>query len=172
MRLRVTLGGRQAVVDLPDLPGAVPGVDEAPLPADLRPVAPGLYSVLLEGRSFEVAIEAPAEGEESGRLSVDGKSASWSVEDERRHRSRLSTGGEGGATSGGAYTVSAPMPGRVVAVPVAAGDAVARGQTVVVLEAMKMESALTTPHAGRVVEVLVSPGQTVRQRQALVRLDG
>jgi biotin carboxyl carrier protein len=43
---------------------------------------------------------------------------------------------------------------------------------VVVLEAMKMESALTTPHAGRVVEVLVSPGQTVRQRQALVRLDG
>jgi len=172
VRLRVTLGERQVVVDLPDLPGALPAVDGAPLPADLRPVAPGLYSVLLDGRSFEVAIEAPAEGEVAGRLSVDGEAASWTVEDERRHRSRQSAAGGGGATPGGAYTVAAPMPGRVVAVPVAAGDAVSRGQTVVVLEAMKMESALTAPHAGRVVEVLVSPGQTVRQRQALVRLDG
>jgi biotin carboxyl carrier protein len=172
VRLRVTLGERQMVVDLPDLPGTLPAVDGEALPADLRPIAPGLYSVLLDGRSFEVAIEAPAEGEEAGRLTVGGAAASWTVEDERRHRSRQSAAGGGGATPAGAYTVAAPMAGRVVAVPVAAGDTVVRGQTVVVLEAMKMESALTTPRAGRVVEVLVSPGQTVRQREALVRLDG
>jgi biotin carboxyl carrier protein len=41
----------------------------------------------------------------------------------------------------------------------------------VVLEAMKMESALTAPHSGIVAEVLVGPGQTVQQRQPLVRLD-
>jgi biotin carboxyl carrier protein len=69
-------------------------------------------------------------------------------------------------------TVAAPMPGRVVAIPVSVGDEVQRGQTVVVLEAMKMESSLATPHPGKVVEVLVSPGQTVQQRQALVRIDG
>jgi biotin carboxyl carrier protein len=175
VRLRVTLGERELLVVLPDLPGGVPDVDEAPLAADLRPVAPGLYSVLLDGRSFEVAIEAPADGAaggEAGRLSVDGRSTSWSVEDERRHRSRRGAAAGESAGGGGAVTIAAPMPGRVVAVPVAAGESVERGQTVVVLEAMKMESALTTPHAGRVVEVLVSPGQTVRQRQALVRVDG
>jgi biotin carboxyl carrier protein len=136
------------------------------------------YSVLLDGRSSEVAMEAPAEGpegtggEEPGRVGVDGRWATWSVEDERRHRSRQDAAAAGAGLSGGMVTVSAPMPGRVVAVPVAPGDAVERGQTVVVLEAMKMESALTTPHTGRVAEVLVSPGQTVRQRQALVRVDG
>ena len=63
------------------------------------------------------------------------------------------------------------MPGRVVAVPVAPGTTVERGQPLVVLEAMKMESALSAPHPGVVTDVLVTPGQTVQQRQPLVRIE-
>ena len=59
-----------------------------------------------------------------------------------------------GASDG---ALRAPMPGRIVATPVKSGDTVAKGQTVVVLEAMKMEHALTAPFDG-VVDISVSVG--------------
>lgn len=167
MRLRVTLGTRELTVELPDLPGSPPLIDGDATAADLRRIQPGLYSVLLDGRSFEVTLD---EGDAT-RVEVDGLTLELQVEDERRRAARAGAAGAGGA-AGGAVTVGAPMPGRVVAVPVAVGDAVEKGQPVVVLEAMKMESALAAPLAGHVAEVLVSPGQTVQQRQALVRIEG
>jgi acetyl/propionyl-CoA carboxylase alpha subunit len=65
-----------------------------------------------------------------------------------------------GAATGGPSdgALRAPMPGRIVAAPVKAGDAVAKGQTVVVLEAMKMEHALTAPFDGVVEAVNVAVG--------------
>ncbi|WP_101851018.1 ATP-binding protein [Kocuria flava] len=63
----------------------------------------------------------------------------------------------------------APMPGTVVAVPVAPGERVAEGQTVVVVEAMKMEHRLTAPSAGT-AEVSVRPGERVRLHQLLARV--
>ena len=61
------------------------------------------------------------------------------------------------------------MPGTVVAVPAATGDRVAEGQTVVVVEAMKMEHRLTAPTAGT-VEVSVRAGEQVRLHQLLARV--
>jgi biotin carboxyl carrier protein len=55
----------------------------------------------------------------------------------------------------------APMPGTILSVAVAVGDRVARGQTVLVLEAMKMKNAIKSPQAAVVAEVLVQPGQAV-----------
>ncbi|HEY8477686.1 MAG TPA: biotin/lipoyl-containing protein [Chloroflexota bacterium] len=68
-------------------------------------------------------------------------------------------------------TVTAPMPGLVVAVTVAPGDTVRRGQTVAVLEAMKMENDLVAPRDGRVADVPVRPGQSVNMGQPLVILE-
>jgi biotin carboxyl carrier protein len=176
VKLRVTLAGRDVLVDLPDLPGVSPRVDGDPAGAEVRRLGPGHYGVLLDGRSFEVLLDL-AGGTEGGAgeglVSVDGRTLPLRVEDERLRAGGAGAGKAGaGGGAGGAVTVAAPMPGRVVAVPVNPGDQVLRGQTVVVLEAMKMESSLATPHPGTVVEVLVSPGQTVQQRQALVRIDG
>ncbi|MFV0308701.1 MAG: carboxyl transferase domain-containing protein [Desertimonas sp.] len=67
--------------------------------------------------------------------------------------------------------VRSPAPGLVVAVPVAAGDTVAAGQTVAVVEAMKMETAVTTPVGGRVREVLVAANVQVPAGAPLVRVD-
>nr|MBA3605018.1 ATP-grasp domain-containing protein [Acidimicrobiia bacterium] len=67
--------------------------------------------------------------------------------------------------------VRAPAPGLVVAVPVTAGDEVATGATVAVLEAMKMETAVTTPIAGRVRDVLVAANVQVAGGAPLVRVD-
>ena len=64
--------------------------------------------------------------------------------------------------------VRAPMPGMVLGIPMESGAKVERGQTVVVLEAMKMENDLASPITGTVKEVRVSKGQTVNQGDVLV----
>lgn len=87
-------------------------------------------------------------------------------------RQRRATAG-GGATGadGGPRPVVAPMPGKIVKVLVAAGDAVAARQGVVVVEAMKMENELRSPKDGRVVEVLVSEGVLVEAGRPLVVIE-
>lgn len=77
--------------------------------------------------------------------------------------------GAGGATSDGA--ILAPMPGKVIAVDVTAGDTVTKGQKLLVLEAMKMEHALTAPFDGTVAELTVAVGSQVQVEALLVRVE-
>ncbi|HET7771538.1 MAG TPA: acetyl-CoA carboxylase biotin carboxyl carrier protein subunit [Chloroflexota bacterium] len=129
----------------------------------VRRLRPGLYSVLADGRSYEVALDGEV-------AYVDGAAVPIEIED-RLALALASVAGGAGTAGHGTVTVAAPMPGRIVAVPVTPGTQVERGQSIVVLEAMKMESTIAAPAAGVVSEVLVQPGQAVTQRQALVRID-
>jgi biotin carboxyl carrier protein len=74
----------------------------------------------------------------------------------------------GGAT--GPTTMRSPIPGRVVKVLVKVNDPVTAGQTVIVLEAMKMENELRAPRAGRVTTVHCTEGAAVEAGQDLVVL--
>ena len=67
--------------------------------------------------------------------------------------------------------IEAPMPGKVTAVEVAAGDKVEKGQRLLTLEAMKMEHALTAPFDGTVAELSASPGQQVTEGTLLVKVE-
>jgi 3-methylcrotonyl-CoA carboxylase alpha subunit len=71
----------------------------------------------------------------------------------------------------GAGTIHAPMPGMVTSVAVAEGDTVVAGQTLLTLEAMKMEQPLKAPFAGVVAELPVSAGQQVAAEALLVRIE-
>jgi 3-methylcrotonyl-CoA carboxylase alpha subunit len=83
---------------------------------------------------------------------------------------RLGTprGSAGGAVSDG--TILSPMPGRIIAVDVAAGDAVVKGQKLLTLEAMKMEHSLTAPFDGIVAELNAIAGAQVQVEALLVRV--
>ncbi|GAA3912828.1 acetyl-CoA carboxylase biotin carboxylase subunit [Streptomyces lacrimifluminis] len=72
-----------------------------------------------------------------------------------------------GAAHAGADSLTAPMPGTVTVVKVAVGDEVAAGQSLLVVEAMKMEHVIAAPHAGTVAELDVTPGTTVAMDQVL-----
>jgi 3-methylcrotonyl-CoA carboxylase alpha subunit len=75
---------------------------------------------------------------------------------------------DGDVEAGGG--LAAPMPGKVVAVLVAAGDRVSRGQPLVVMEAMKMEHTITAPADGEVAEVRHGVGEQVAEGAALITL--
>ena len=86
----------------------------------------------------------------------------WHVRDHDPVGRRLT-----GAAHAGADTLTAPMPGTVTVVKVAVGDEVAAGQSLLVVEAMKMEHVISAPHAGTVTELDVTPGTTVAMDQVL-----
>lgn len=68
----------------------------------------------------------------------------------------------------GVNVVKAALPGVIASISVRPGDAVALGQQLCVIEAMKMQNVIRAPQAGTIKQVLVSVGQTVKQRQPLV----
>ena len=70
-----------------------------------------------------------------------------------------------------ASELAAPMPGQVRAVSVAEGDAVTKGQTLLVLEAMKMEIRIQAPRDGKVAKLFVQQGQTVEREQMLIEIE-
>jgi 3-methylcrotonyl-CoA carboxylase alpha subunit len=87
---------------------------------------------------------------------------------------RLSLGGAGGSDTGAMAfdgAIRTPMPGRIARVAVSAGDAVRAGETLVVLEAMKMEHALASPVDARVIAVAARVGDQVVENLVVVRLD-
>jgi acetyl-CoA/propionyl-CoA carboxylase biotin carboxyl carrier protein len=86
----------------------------------------------------------------------------WHVRDHDPVAESLTRGAHAGADS-----LTAPMPGTVTVVKVAVGDEVTAGQSLLVVEAMKMEHVISAPHAGTVAELDVTPGTTVAMDQVL-----
>ncbi|MFE2077895.1 ATP-binding protein, partial [Streptomyces misionensis] len=86
----------------------------------------------------------------------------WQVRDHDPVADSLSQAAHAGADS-----LTAPMPGTVTVVKVAVGDEVVAGQSLLVVEAMKMEHVISAPHAGTVAELDVTPGTTVAMDQVL-----
>ena len=124
----------------------------AALLGDDRPGGPGhprTVEVVVGGWRFELEVE-------------DARRA------DLRERARRNRGTIAGAD--GPLEIHAMIPGRVVAVAVAPGDVVAAGQTLLVVEAMKMQNELRTPRDGMVERVAVGVGETIDLGDLLVVL--
>jgi glutaconyl-CoA/methylmalonyl-CoA decarboxylase subunit gamma len=132
--------------------------------ADVAPLPDGeSYSLLVDGRSYEVAVE---EDGTTLRVRLGGHTFRASVRDplEKVLREVRPAGAAAGSV------LAAPMPGLVVALKVAVGDAVAAGQALLVMEAMKMQNELSAEVDGVVRAVHVEVGQSVEAGQPLVTL--
>jgi biotin carboxyl carrier protein len=151
MKWRVVVDGRALEIDSEQL-------------GNVRQVEPGVYSVLLDGASFEVRILPSSQG--GLTATVAGRRFAVEVSDPR-DASRVSRASIGS----GRQNVTAPMPGKVVRVLVAAGDVVEAAQGLVVVEAMKMQNELKAARPGRVAEIRTRDGETVGAGDVLLVLE-
>lgn len=126
----------------------------------IEAVEPGVYSVLVDGRSYEARVE-----QSDGCLVVfiDGHRFEVEIQDPRRWSRHPGKPGIAGRLH-----VTAPMPGKIVRLLVAEGDTVEAGQGLLVVEAMKMQNEMKSTRAGQVVEVRVQDGATVSAGDTLV----
>ncbi len=122
-----------------------------------------VYSLIVDGKSQEGYV---ARGEDDWQVLLHGRLFPITVEDEREKRLRSAAGG--GVAETGEFHLRAPMPGLVVAIPVEEGQAIKRGQVLVILESMKMQNELKAPRDGTVGRLRVKAGETVEQKQTLL----
>jgi biotin carboxyl carrier protein len=162
MRYITTVEGRQFLVEIIDdkhirVDGKVYEVDFESVSG--QPV----YSLIVDGKSHEAYV---AQGEENWQVLLRGRLFPILVEDEREKRLRSAAGG--GVAETGEFHLKAPMPGLVVAIPVAEGQPVKKGEVLLILESMKMQNELKAPRDGTVGRLRVKPGETVEQKQTLL----
>jgi biotin carboxyl carrier protein len=139
-------------------------LDGRELPLDVVSAQDGMLSLLLQGKSYEVKQETV--GAESNVV-VGQERFSVSVRDPRSYRSRRRSG----ASEQGVMKIKAPMPGKVVRILAPAGAQVEIGQSVVVIEAMKMQNELKAPKTGVVKKISVAEGAAVEAGQALAEVE-
>ncbi len=167
MNLSMTVGGRTFRVEVAlEGQGLVLKVEGSEFRATVEPSGRG-YHVRMGPRGYEVWVE----GE---RVMVDGRPLEVSVEGLFGGHEETAQGVSSVELAGSAAapgSVYPPMPGRVIAVNVQAGDFVRVGTPLLVLEAMKMQNEIPSPREGRVKEVRVTPGQSVGPNDPLVILE-
>jgi biotin carboxyl carrier protein len=139
-------------------------LDGRELPLDVIAGEAGVLSLLLAGKSY--AVKQENAGTET-KVVVGQERFSVSVRDPRSFRSRHSAG----ATTQGIKKITAPMPGKVVRLLVAEGSAVEAGQSVIVIEAMKMQNELKAPKSGVLKKINIAEGAAVEAGQALAEVE-
>ena len=131
---------------------------------ELADLGAGDYSVLLGGSQYTVHV-ARSEGRRF-QATVNGTALAVEVVDPRSLSARRAD-----AADSSAREVRAPMPGKVLAVLVKAGDRVKAEQGLVVVEAMKMQNELRSPRGGRVTAVRARRGDSVSAGETLVVIE-
>ncbi len=162
MKYMTTVNGQTYTIDI--LPDGKLLIDGEPRDVDFLSLdGKTLYSMLYDNMSYEGLVEE-AEGEYD--VLLWGALYRVKVLDEREQR--LANSSAGFVPDDVEIVIRAPMPGLIIAVPVEPGQVVEAGQTLVILESMKMENELKAPRAGQVHQVSVKPGDSVEHNKRLV----
>lgn len=126
----------------------------------------GTLSLLIDQRSLEAIVD---ERDDTWEVLLHGELYTVHVQDERAYRLAQARGQLSDAAE--AMIIRSPMPGLILEVLVEEGSRVEKGQTVVILESMKMENELRAGRDGVVMRVHVSKGDSVEKNQELATID-
>jgi len=135
-------------------PAAFEPVPTAGAPVQTNDAGEEIYTVEVEGKSYTVTV---ANGGDVSAIAGAGSAAP-------------AAGSAAPVAATGGAPVNAPLAGTVVKVLVKPGQAVAEGETIIILEAMKMETSVSAPAAGSIVEVRVQGGDSCAVGDVLVTL--
>lgn len=166
--MEIHIGDRVADVELISKEGnkVQLSIDGTPYDVDIVMAENGNCSVLHEGNSFNVEF-IRNEGGKKYDINILNRSYVVDIVDTQAKYLRMKRGSEEKQDD----KLVAPMPGKVVKIPVQVGDHLAAGDTAIVLEAMKMQSNYKVSSDCVVKEILVNEGDTVKANQVLIMLD-
>tara|TARA_Y100001978_G_scaffold194853_1_gene202425 strand:- start:503 stop:988 length:486 start_codon:yes stop_codon:yes gene_type:complete len=133
---------------------------------DWKPVGPGVYDVRMGTKNVRIETREGPDADGHVRIRVNGVEHQLQVLDDQKML--LESMGMSAGAEAVESAVEAPMPGKVLEVKVAAGDEVAAGDALLVLEAMKMENVLRAPRDGKIERVDAPVGQAVEKGAVLV----
>jgi biotin carboxyl carrier protein len=142
-------------------------VDAKEYDLDMIQVENGIYSVLYKGRSYNVEL---IETSSPKKYSVNTFYHSYEAEiidAESKYQQARNSGNLESTES----MITSPMPGKIVKIPVELGSEVKKGDTVIIISAMKMESEYKAMKDGLVKEIFVCEGDTIDGNQPLVFID-
>jgi biotin carboxyl carrier protein len=162
VKLRLTVNGVEKEVECnAEIENCRFRIDNTEGTAAVETASPGVYSILIDGVNYDARVERTPDGMV---VAIAGERFDISVHDPRRWSPKSAGGSEGAAT------LTSPMPGKVVRVLVATGDAVEAGQGILVVEAMKMQNELKAPRAGHVISLTAREGSTVVAGESLATI--
>ncbi len=168
MKYFVEVGGREHEVSIKPQPDGTLAVDIAgrAVPVETTPHGAKELTVKVGNRVLDLTVEGtpPQLGVVGG-----GQRTYVKVESERM---RMANRASGGGAGGKERDVRSPMPGRLVKNLVNVGDVVGAGQSVAIVEAMKMENEVKAKKGGTVAKVHVAAGATVEGNAVLVTFEG
>ncbi len=169
MSLEIKLGDRTAKVELLAESGNQVKimVDDNEYDLDCYQVEKGVYSILFKGRSYNVEL---IDTDSPKKYSVNTFYHSYDAEiiDAETKYLQARTGGD---SEDEQSTIISPMPGKVVKIQVALGDEVKKGDTVIIISAMKMESEYKAGKDGTISEIFVNEEDTIKANQALIHIE-
>ena len=119
-----------------------------------------IYKIKVNGKTYKVELEAMDEVASKTPAKVEEKKV------EATPAPAAAVTGEGNGTP-----VVSPIQGTVLDIKVKVGDKVKKGQTVCIVEAMKLENEVVSPFEGQVAEILVSKGQNVKAKEPIVIIE-
>jgi acetyl/propionyl-CoA carboxylase alpha subunit len=146
--------------------GAI-SVDGQPFAWDLVAVAPGLFHILHAGRSYTAEVVSAEFATKVFQFKINGQLLELQAKD--RFDLLLDKLGMSNAAASKVNELKAPMPGLIVDIRVAPGQAVQKGDPLLVLEAMKMENILKAPSDGIVGAIKIGLRDNVTKGQVLIQ---
>ncbi len=142
-------------------------VDEKVYQVDLMHNDEGIFSILENGRSYNIELVPKDKPKNYTAYTFYNTYDVEIIDAEARYKRNRG----GGNLHTAENTISSPMPGKVVKIPVNEGDIVAKGDTLITISAMKMESEYKSPKDGIISKILVSEGETIDTNQLLIEIE-
>jgi biotin carboxyl carrier protein len=169
MALDIKIGERTATIRLVSKDGlkATIDIDGKLFEVDVVMVEEGVYSIIHNGKSYNIEM-IPGDGPKNYFVNTYYTSHEVEIIDAQ---SRYLKNRKGDSDGVGDKLITTPMPGKVVRIPVKEGDLVGKGDTVIVISAMKMESEYKSPVDGVIKRVYVQEGQAINGNQPLVEIE-
>lgn len=167
--LKISLANQQFDVEVSSEKDNTAFVNGSPKTLDLVKIGENQWHILHNNKSYNAELVSFNKAEKSVVIKINGREYPMEVKD--KFDLILDQMGLGSANAKKAGDLKAPMPGLVLDIKAGVGDSVKKGDTLLVLEAMKMENSVKSPSDGTVKKIAIEKGQAVEKGALLIAFE-